>query len=74
MSYRQSFRRVKSKKSNDGKHDDCEPFSAFLEWKEKPDNSIVLHILNKIYIAKCMTKYIANKERMYYTKRKKCEK
>lgn len=31
MSYRQSFRRVKSKKSNDGKHDDCEPFSAFLE-------------------------------------------
>lgn len=37
---------------------------------EKPDTSIVLQILNKICIAKHMTKCIANKERMYYTKRK----
>lgn len=42
----------------------------FQNEKEKPDNSIVLHILNKICIAKCMTKYIANKRQMYYTKRK----
>ncbi len=31
---------------------------------------IVLHNNDEICIAKCMTKYIANKERMYYTKRK----
>ena len=31
---------------------------------------IVLHDSLEICIAKCKTKYIANKERMYYTKRK----
>ena len=40
---------------------------------EKPDTSIVLQVLNKICIAKHMTKCIANKERMYYTKRNTTE-
>ena len=34
---------------------------------------IVLHNLLEICIAKCMTKYIANKGRMYYTKRNTTE-
>lgn len=34
---------------------------------------IVLHNLLEMCIAKCMTKYIANKGRMYYTKRNTTE-
>jgi len=34
---------------------------------------IVLHNDDEICIAKCMTKYIANKGRMYYTKRNTTE-